>query len=76
MANISENPTLLNELISGCSYIQDCTSEKNRHPTSLSYLIDRKLSQSDCIKLGHGVEKVMGDFGKKYTSLKWIRPPN
>jgi hypothetical protein len=76
MSNIAENPDLLNNLINECSYIQECTSNKKRDPTSMAYLIDRDMSQSDCVKFGHGVENVIGDMGKKHTTLKWIRPPN
>ena len=47
---------MMSELISSIPYIQKCSTNKNRDETSLSYLIDRHLSQSDCIKLGIAME--------------------
>jgi len=43
------------------SYIQSSISNKSKDINSLSSLIHRDLSQSDCIKLGTGIEKVLVD---------------
>lgn len=43
------------------SYIQSSVSNKTKDVHSLSSLIYRDLSQSDCIKLGTGIEKVLVD---------------
>lgn len=42
-------------------YIQASVSNKTKDINSLSSLIHRDLSQSDCIKLGTGIEKVLVD---------------
>ena len=42
-------------------YIQGSISNKTKDINSLSSLINRVLSQSDCIKLGTGIEKVLVD---------------
>ena len=44
------------------SYVSQCKTNKKKDAHSLSYLIDRELSQSDCIKLGYGIESVMKDY--------------
>ena len=44
------------------SYVSQCKTNKKKDTHSLSYLIDRELSQSDCIKLGYGIESVMKDY--------------
>lgn len=44
---------------------------------SLSFLIDRELSQSDCIKIGFGIESVMKDYILANNSkLINIKPKN
>jgi hypothetical protein len=54
--------TSFTHLIKNNNYITECKSNIARDPTSLSSLISRKLSQSDCIKLGIGIEKVLVDI--------------
>ena len=51
----------LTSLIDKCCYINNFETNKKRDINSLSYLIDRTLSQSDCIKLGIGIEKLLLD---------------
>lgn len=63
-------------LINDCLYIKTCSSNKKKDICSLSYLIDRSMSQSDCIKLGLGCEKVFSDMVMKYTSHKNIKGKN
>lgn len=48
-------------IVNNNSYIQSTSSNKTKDIHSLSSLIERDLSQSDCIKLGTGVEKVLVD---------------
>ena len=49
------------KLVDGNAYIQASVSNKTKDMNSLSSLINRDLSQSDCIKLGTGIEKVLVD---------------
>jgi len=63
-------------LINNNLYIEKCNSNDNKDKNSLSYLIDRKLSQSECIKLGIGIEKILIDMVVKYTNLKNIKEKN
>lgn len=76
--NINTNIKLieLESLIMKNDYIKNCKSNKQKDINSLSFLIDYKLSQSDCIKLGHGVEKIFYDIIIKYTKLNDIKPAN
>ena len=48
--------------INTCEYVRNCKSNKNKEECSLSSLIDRPLSQSDCIKLGTAIEKNLKSF--------------
>ena len=67
---------MMSELISSIPYIQKCSTNKNRDETSLSYLIDRHLSQSDCIKLGIAMENYFTGCICTFSSLVNIRPAN
>jgi len=58
------------------SYIQSSVSNKTKDINSLSSLIYRDLSQSDCIKLGTGIEKVLVDCILTNTTLKNIKQKN
>ena len=73
-----QHNTLLefSSLIENNSYIKNCKSNKKKDINSLSYLIKRELSQSDCIKLGTGLEKILYDIVLQYTKLKDIKPKN
>lgn len=68
----------LSKLVSENCYISNSTSNKSRDINSLSYLINRQLSQSDCIKLGIGVEKSIADIITSYNEegIINIKPPN
>ena len=66
----------LTTLISNNNYIKQCCSNKTKDPSSLSSLIQRTLSQSDCIKLGTGIEKLLADLVIQHTSLENIKPKN
>lgn len=67
---------MLNGFIKECNYITLCVSNPKKDPSSLSFLVDRNMSQSDCIKLGVGVEKLLVDTVEKLTGLENIRPKN
>ena len=54
-------------------YIKECVSNKKKDKNSISYLIDRNLSQSECIKLGIGYEHILTDIITGTTSLKDIK---
>jgi hypothetical protein len=49
-------------IISKNKYVQNCTSNKKKDKNSLSYLIEKNLSQSDCIKTGIGMENIIKDI--------------
>lgn len=66
----------LSSIIENNNYIKTCKSNKNKDIDSLSYLIERELSQSDCIKLGNGLEKIFYDVVLHYSKLKDIKPKN
>ena len=64
-------------LINKNEYIKNCKSNKKKDFNSLSYLIDKNLSQSDCIKLGIGMEKFLVDLILKYSNdVKSIKEKN
>ncbi len=68
----------LKQIIMNNGYVQSCVSNKTKDPSSLSYLVSRELSQSDCIKLGTGIEVVLKDVitAWGYNKLENIRPAN
>jgi hypothetical protein len=68
----------LKQIIMNNCYVQSCVSNKTKDPSSLSYLVSRDLSQSDCIKLGTGIEVVLKDVIAAWgcASLENIRPAN
>ncbi len=64
-------------IIDECTYVKNCVSNNEKDELSFSYLINITLSQSDCIKLGHGVEKVLKNYIIKANPLlKDIKRPN
>jgi hypothetical protein len=63
----------LKTIIHKNEYIKNCSSNNKKDPSSLSFLIDKKLSQSDCIKLGNGVEKVLSDIITENGLDTWVR---
>ena len=57
------NISSIKQTIDGNIYIKNSASNKKKDINSLSYLIDKiQLSQSDCIKLGTGLEKILSDL--------------
>ena len=72
---VSPNKKLF-EIISSNSYVKNCLSNKEKDINSLSYLIKQLMSQSDCIKIGHGVEKVILELIAALTKLESIKQKN
>jgi|688.fasta_scaffold1071083_1 hypothetical protein len=67
----------LSEIINNNTYLNTCVSNKSKDCNSLSSIVKRDMSQSDCIKLGIGVEKVLTDIIlKSNTDIVDIRPNN
>ena len=67
----------LSEIINKNTYLNSCISNKLKDCNSLSSIVKRDMSQSDCIKLGIGVEKVLTDIIVKSNSdIIDIRPNN
>ena len=66
----------LTTLINECDYIKQCSSNKSKDLCSLSSLIKMSLSQSDCIKLGIGCEKLFCDIILKNTTCTNIKRKN
>jgi len=53
---------ILENIINNNKYVNKTISNKSKDINSLSYLIDYKLSQSDCIKLGISLEIIIKEF--------------
>ena len=71
------NSQFLKSVINGNEYVQACTSNKAKDVHSLSSLVDRQMSQSDCIKLGTGLEKVFCELVLALNpDLTSIKPKN
>jgi len=71
------NPKFLKSVVNGNEYVQACTSNKAKDVHSLSSLVDQQMSQSDCIKLGTGLEKVFSDLVLALNpDLTSIKPKN
>lgn len=68
--------SFLQQVIAANDYVTNCTSNKSKDVHSLSSLVQRCLSQSDCIKLGTGLEKVLLDLIMTNSAIKNIRPKN
>lgn len=67
----------IDELMLKNAYIQKCVSNKKKDESSLSYLIDIELSQSEMIKLGIGFEGLLRDFVlHKNSCVTNIKPKN
>ena len=66
----------INSVILNNEYVKNTKSNKKKDTSSLSYLVKKLLSQSDCIRLGNGAEKVLSDLVLKFTTLKNIKPKN
>jgi len=64
-------------IIDNNKYVKECISNKSKDFNSLSSLVDMNLSQSDCIKFGNGMEKILNDvIINKNPQLKNIKPVN
>jgi len=71
------NPQFLKSVVNGNEYVQACSSNKAKDVHSLSSLVDRSMSQSDCIKLGTGLEKVFSELVLVLNpNLTSIKPKN
>ena len=57
-------------------YVSNTKSNKVKDISSLSFLVKKELSHSDCIKLGTGLEKVLRDICSKSTKFINIKPKN
>jgi len=66
----------LKDLITKNEYIKRCSSNKNKDFNSLSFLVKKPMSQSDCIKIGTGLEQVFKDIVLNETSFVNIKPKN
>lgn len=62
ICELSDNFKKMFTIIDSNKYVKECISNKSKDIHSLSYIIDRQLSQSDCIKLGIGLEKIILDI--------------
>lgn len=66
--NLRVTTDRINNIILNNNYVKNCISSKIKNENSLSYLINKPLSQSECIKLGICVEKVIEDIISEYTN--------
>ena len=66
----------LESIIKQNRYVYNCSSNIHKNKHSLSYLIKSKMSQSDCIKLGIGLEKLLTDLILDNTKLVNIKRKN
>jgi hypothetical protein len=74
---ILNNKCDLETIIKNNCYVKNCKSNKNKDIHSLSSLIDIELSQSDCIKIGVGLENVLKDYIiNQCPFLQDIKQPN
>ena len=76
MSSASISNEDLNQLINNNEYICNLKPRKGRDPSSLSYLIDKNMSQSECIRLGIACEKIVSDIVKYHTPLVSIKKKN
>jgi len=82
LSNIMKNTSIsvsdenLRHLITNCEYIANSTCTKKKDISSLSYLIDIEMSQSECIRLGIGCEKLISDLIMKYANVINIKKKN
>jgi hypothetical protein len=74
--NMKKKLLIINNLINNNIYINNCKKNNKKDVNSISFLINKTLSQSECIKLGYGIEKVLCDIIKEFTTLINIRPKN
>ena len=65
---------LLEQIVIDNNYVKNCKSNKKKDKSSLSYLVEKSLSQSECIKLGKACESIFEDTLIKFTKLTNIKP--
>jgi hypothetical protein len=68
--------TIFKNTISNNEYVNRKRNIGGKSINSLSYLSDKDLTQSQCIKLGIAMEKVLSDLISEQTDYKDIRPKN
>ena len=66
----------LQRLILNSKYLRESSSNKQKDVCSLSSIIDMAMSQSDCIKIGVGCEKIISDLILDTTHLVDIKQAN
>jgi hypothetical protein len=64
------------KIIDNNIYLKTYKNNKKIDKNSLCYLLDQKLQQSDCIKLGIAIEKIFIDIIKNYTDYIDIKSMN
>lgn len=78
MTGLDGETPYVNQFVDKCIYVIKSSSNKAKDPSSLSSLVDTyQLSQSDCIKIGLGLENVLRDLiiGSSLV-IKNIKPVN
>lgn len=50
---------ILHQSVDNCDYVKNCKGNKKKDTCSLSSLVNKSLSQSECIKLGIGIEQLL-----------------
>lgn len=72
-----DHKNIIFKIIKNNNYMKKykCNTSKDFH--SLSYIVNKKLSHSDCIKIGIAIEKILVDIVLEYNKdLENIRPKN
>lgn len=65
------------EIMENNEYVRNCTPNKQKQNCSLSSLVDKPISHSECIKLGLAIEKVLRDIiSFTFINLKDIKSKN
>lgn len=66
----------LEKIINDNEYINQKRVKKSKKFDSLSYLINKELTQSQCIRLGIAYEKILKEIILKFTELEEIKEKN
>lgn len=64
------------KIIDNNEYVKKCVSNKKKDTNSLSYLVSFDMSQSDAIKLGTGIEKILADYITSNKNMQNIKSAN
>ena len=72
----TEDLSILFNAISLSTYVVFSNSNKKKDKNSLSSLVSKSLSQSECIRLGFAVEKLLCDICSKTEGFINIKPKN